>query len=135
MIRPRSTLTRSTTYNGGTESDPGIIKKTFDNERDQHVDWEAFKQNNGTMLIAHDIVINKILSHLDPTSFEDIHTILRREFLIAEDTINECIKFLQNSRIVEFEKINEHCVYPMVYLYPKMQAPFAPFSPYVPRPD
>jgi hypothetical protein len=135
LIRPRSTLTRSTTYNGDIESDPRVIKKSYDNERDQHIDWEVFKQNNGKMLIAHDIVIHEILSHAYPTSFDDIHTILHREFLISEDTINDLIKFLPNSRFVEFEKIDEHCVYPSVYLYPKQAAPTAPFSVFVPQLD
>ena len=79
------------------------------------------------------IVINEILSHVGPTSFDDIHTILRREFLIAEDTINDCIRFLQNSRFVELEQAGEFCVQPIACLRPKQVAPTAPYSVFVPH--
>lgn len=137
MIHPKSTLSRPATYNRDISFDPRKTKKSYSNERDQYLDWEAFKQTNASMLNAHEILINKILSSITPTNFDDLRFILRVDYLVDNNTINKLIAFLLNSRFVEFEKADKdewgQSVNPIVYLHPRRTAPSAPYSLWIPQ--
>jgi hypothetical protein len=124
-------------YDAGIESDPRIHKKIFENEKEQHLDWEFFKECNNEMLIAHDILIQKILSPIKPTNYDDIRFILRMDYFIDIETIDKLIAFLPNSRYVEFEKADKDelgtSLHPIVYLHPRHTAPSGPYSVWIPH--
>jgi hypothetical protein len=133
----KPTQIRTSRYDASIESDPRIHKKIFDNEKEQHLDWEYFKQCNNDMLIAHDILIQKILSPIKPTNYDDIRFILRMDHFIDNETIEKLIAFLPNSRYVEYEKADKDelgtSLHPIVYLRPRRTAPSGAYSIWIPK--
>jgi hypothetical protein len=133
----KPTQVRPSTYDASIESDPRIHKKTFDNEKEQHLDWEYFKEINNDMLIAHNILVHKILSPITPTNYDEIRFILRMDYFIDNPTIEKLIAFLPNSRFVEFEKADKDelgtSLHPVVYLHPRKTSPTGAYSVWIPH--